>query len=157
MLGVGTQWRVTAWAQKRFPKPSETLGRFYGTFRRLLASPGRIVAVFVISLCAHGLTVGYAAIFGSLFTDAFSISDYFALIPIALFSNAIPMSPGGIGVGETVLAELLTWAGAAGPATPASLAKAGTSVMLWCRVVFYSLACVGGVLYAVYRQPGDTG
>jgi uncharacterized protein (TIRG00374 family) len=154
LLGIGTTWRVTAWARERFPKQAETLSRFYGTLRRLLASPSRVLAAFAISLLAHCLTVGYAAIFGGLFTDAFAVSDYFVLVPIALFSNAIPISPGGIGVGETVLAELLTWAGAADTASPASLGAAGTSVMIWTRVVFYSLACVGGVLYAAYRQDG---
>ena len=154
-LGMGTTWRITAWARGRAPKAAESMSRFYRTFRRLLTKPGRLLAAFAISVFAHCMTVGYAALFGSLFTDAFEVSEYFALVPIALFSNAIPLSPGGIGIGEKVLAQLLTWAGASGSAAPASLAKAGVSIMIWMRLVFYSLAIVGGVLYAVYRQPAD--
>ena len=65
-------------------------------------------------------------------------------IGMGLFTNAIPLTPGGIGVGEGVLGQLFAWAGG----THAE----GVSLMLLYRVLFYACAMVGAVVYVAYKR-----
>jgi uncharacterized protein (TIRG00374 family) len=149
-LGVGRTWRVTAWLREKLPF-GESLARAYQTLFRLTKRPKRIAAAYGLSPVAHCLSVTNAFLLGRLFTDALQGLQYFALVPIALFSNAVPLTPGGMGIGEKVLSDLFTWAGA-GAAPPGELAKAGVSVMVWLRLVFWVAAIAGGVLYALHKR-----
>ena len=149
-LGIGRSWEITAWFRKKLPF-GDGLARAYQTLFRLTRRPKRVAAAGALSFIAHCLSVTTAILIGRLFTDGLETLQYFAVVPIGLFSNAVPLTPGGIGIGENVLADLFTWAGA-GAAPPAELASAGASVMIWIRLVYYTAAIAGGVLYALHKR-----
>lgn len=153
-LGIGSSWRITAWFRQKLPF-GESLARAYQTLRRFTRRPKHVLAAFCLSFVAHCLAVTNAILLGMLFTDALQALQYFSLVPIALFSNAVPLTPGGLGIGEKVLSDLFTWAGA-GVASKAELAKAGVSVMVWLRIVYYVAAVAGGVLYALHKREDST-
>ena len=69
------------------------------------------------------------------------------VIPLAMFSNAIPITPGGVGVGEVFLSKLFTWSGGA--------ADDGVTVMILMRANFYALALLGALLYVSHRRGAE--
>ena len=86
-----------------------------------------------------------------------SLAEYASLFPVAMFSNVMPLTPGGgVGVGETVLGQLFRWSASA-QADPEVLSQAGVSLMIWFRFIFFSMAGVGGLLYAFYKRDGAIG
>lgn len=151
-LDLGRDWRLTRWLVARLPM-QQSLSRVWEALRRLGGHPGRLLLAYGISLVAHLFAVTNACLIGGLFSEAVAALDYYALVPVALFSNAIPLTPGGVGVGESVLGKLFSWAGPAA-ASPAELTRAGASVMVWLRLLMLSLALAGGLLYALYRSDG---
>ncbi|MCA8921842.1 MAG: flippase-like domain-containing protein [Planctomycetes bacterium] len=143
--GFGSEW---AWLQeqlKRIPK-HESLARAYRVLRRLGRNPLGVGATLVFSFSAHCMNVFNAYLLGCAASDDRTLAflNYCTLFPIAMFSNAVAFTPGGLGVGEGVLGKLFAWSGA-----PAEL---GTTVMLWWRMLFYVLALVGAACYLSYRR-----
>lgn len=144
--GLGSEW---AWLQTRLAKvpKRDSLARAYGALRRLGRNPVSVAITLLFSLLAHAMNVFNAFLLGGAATvgeQPLSFLQYCTLQPIAMFSNAISFTPGGLGVGEGVLAKLFEWSGA-----PAEL---GTTVMLWWRMLFYALALVGAACYLGYRR-----
>lgn len=143
--GLGSEW---AWLQRllaKLPK-HESLARAYHVLRRLGRNPLGVGLAIVISFVAHCINVFNAFLLGGAAADDQSLAfiDYCALHPIAMFSNAIGPSPGGLGVGEGVLGKLFLWSGES--------AELGATVMLWWRTLFYVLAFVGAACYLSYKR-----
>lgn len=126
------------------------LGRAYGVLVRLGRNWKGVLLAFAISFVAHGLAVANALILGRAAGagDDLTFVQFSSLLPIALFANAFPITPGGIGVGEGVLGKLFQWSGAA--------AEDGVTVMLLYRGNFYVLAAVGALAYVAYRRHAVT-
>jgi uncharacterized protein (TIRG00374 family) len=154
--GIGQGWALTARVAGLLPsKLTGGLGRAYRTLQRMARRPGRFAAAFVLSLGAHVMAVTNAWILGGLFCDL-GLAEFASLFPVAMFSNVIPLTPGGgVGVGESVLGSLFRWSAAPG-ADLEVLDKAGVSVMLWFRMVFFAMAALGGLLYVFYKRDGAT-
>jgi len=143
-LGVGQGWSLTRRVVKRVPFAT-SLARGYHVLVRLGRNPGGVALAFAISFFAHGLAVMNAWILGRAAGEAaLSWVHYCSLFPVAMFANAIPISPGGIGVGEGVLSKLFEWAGGAG--------EDGVTVMILFRGMFLTLALVGALLYVLQRR-----
>ncbi|HBP19073.1 MAG TPA: hypothetical protein DEA08_14965 [Planctomycetes bacterium] len=147
MTGLGREWALTAWAAQRLPEKLRGLiGRVYGSLHRTARNPKTVAATLAISVLAHSIAVANAYLLGQALEEkVLSFSQYATAVPVALFSNAIPLTPGGgVGVGEAVIGKLFEWFGG-------SSGKGGM-VMLAYRVNFFLLAGVGAALYAFYRS-----
>jgi len=69
-----------------------------------------------------------------------------AVLPLAALANAIPVSPGGLGVGESVASVALARLG-----HPSS---SGAELMIVVRMAVMVWALFGGILYALSAVPG---
>lgn len=143
-LGVGRGSALAERVRQRAPA-ADLLRRGYHVLLRLGRRPRAVLVSFLISFVGHAMAVGNAFLLGRAAGEmAVSALNYFVLVPIALFSNALPITPGGVGVGEAVLGRLFAWSG--------GQEKDGVAVMLLIRLMFYVLATLGAVLYALYRR-----
>lgn len=127
---------------------SGLLARAQGTLGRLARHPGACLGAFGLSLAVHLLTVTNSCLLGRALGEALlGPGDYAVVVPIAHFVNSVPISPGGLGVGEMMLGELFAWSG--------GLAVDGMAVMLLYRLAYYLLAGVGGLLDLAQRRGVD--
>ncbi|RMD80959.1 MAG: UPF0104 family protein [Candidatus Dadabacteria bacterium] len=91
-----------------------------------------------VSLCGHSMValmflVSGAAVFGAPPTAIVPLLGF-----VALLANAVPITPGGIGVGEGAFEVLFRLVGFSG----------GSRLIILWRVATLPLAVVGGILYA---------
>ena len=94
-------------------------------YRRLPALLHRIVGVIqviaihrrdvglclLLTVVSHSITIANFVIFGILINDNLPALAHFILNPIALFFNSVPITPGGLGITESVFAYLYESAG----------------------------------------------
>lgn len=154
--GLGRNWSwVHALGDKLPERLRDLVVRIYGSLHRISRRPGTVLLAFVISFSAHAISVFNAFLLGRALGEAvIPFSHYAAMFPVALFSNAVPISPGGgIGIGETVIGLLFESSAASlGILDAVALKAQGAMIMICHRVVFYVLAVFGGLLYVFYRQ-----
>lgn len=144
-LGVGRRTPLADGLRARLPF-AQSARRGYHALLRLGRRPRVVLVAFTISFVAHGSAVFVAYLLGQAVGEAsLAPRQYGVVVPVALFSNAIPITPGGIGVGEQVLGRLFAWSG--------GLEAKGVAIMLLFRLQFFALAAVGAVLYALHRRP----
>jgi uncharacterized protein (TIRG00374 family) len=148
-LGIGRKTVLFDSLRARLPF-ADGLRRGYHALLRLGQRPGTVAVAFAISFFSHGCAVVTTMVLGrAAGEDALAFVQYCVVVPVALFANALPLTPGGIGVGEAVLGNLFEWSnGDAGD---------GTTVMLLYRFMFYALAGIGAVLYVLHRSDGAPG
>jgi hypothetical protein len=74
----------------------------------LRGAPGAVALALALSLVGQLLNIA-AALFcaRAVGLDAVSLLDMLAIVPVALVANAIPISPGGLGLLEVAFQELL--------------------------------------------------
>lgn len=151
--GLGRNWAIVQVIAARVPGRA-LLGRVYGSLQRIGRRPGTVLVAFVISFCAHGVSILNAFLLGrALGEQVLPFTHYAAVFPVALFSNAVPISPGGgIGVGEAVIGLLFEFSATSLGADAESLKAQGAMIMICHRVVFYVLALIGAALYVFYRR-----
>lgn len=117
-------------------------GGIHGAFRRAIGAvavvgrrPGLAAVGFFWSLCAQASVVAAAIVVCLALTGATPNSATCAFVPVGLVANALPVSPGGLGVGEAVFEMLFQLAGTAGGAEIAltwrALAVVGSLPGLW--------------------------
>jgi glycosyltransferase 2 family protein len=156
-LGIGRNTTVADSLRKRLPLV-DTLRRAYHSMLRLGRRPGIVLVAFLISFFSHASAVFTTVVIGKAVVppDQASLDfvQYCVVVPVALFSNAVPLTPGGIGVGEAILDNLFVWSGAR--------AGDGATIMLIYRLMFYVVALIGAALYVLHRAdmappPADTG
>lgn len=142
-LGVGRRSLIADSVRARMPFV-EVARRGYHAMLRLGRRPGTVAVAFLISLVSHASAVVTTYVIGHAAGEhLLGIVQYCVVVPVALFANALPLTPGGIGVGEAVLGNLFAWSGGA--------ASDGTTIMLLYRFMFYALAVLGAVLYVLHR------
>ncbi len=100
------------------------------------------MSAIAISLLAHTLSI----IVMMLLADAISVNgsawEMCVLIPFGFVANAIPLTPGGLGVGEAAFESLFSLAGLSG----------GAEVMLSWRLLTFLTGLIGLMLYLKGRQ-----
>lgn len=123
-----------------------SLGRATAVLERLGRNWQGVLVSFAISFVAHGVSVtnGYVLGRAAGAGDQLGFLQFSTTIPLAMFSNAIPITPGGLGVGETFLGKLFAWSGGS--------QEDGVTVMLLFRANFYALAALGALCYLAYRR-----
>lgn len=73
------------------------------------------------------------------------VSQYFFIVPMALVASAVPILPGGIGVGQVAFFTLFQWAGIPNPEMGGSLC---TAVQIY-TILF---SCLGAISYVRFRR-----
>ncbi|MGZ5084263.1 MAG: lysylphosphatidylglycerol synthase transmembrane domain-containing protein [Usitatibacter sp.] len=93
-----------------------------------------------LSVVIHSLSIFLIYVCARHASSGLGLLGVFSVGPFGLLANAIPISPGGLGVGEQSFEFLFRLAGA----------KNGASSFLMARVFFYCPALIGAGVAAVY-------
>lgn len=104
---------------------------------------GTVVLVMVMSVAIHIGVCGINALLGNLLGIDLPATAYFAIVPAILVVSAIPLLPGGWGIGE---ASYVFFLGAAGVPPAQALALS----ILW-RSIQLFWAMPGGVIFLLRR------
>jgi len=102
--------------------------------------PGRLLGALALSLLIQCFFLGAALCAARSLDIPLGFLEAGAVLPLASLANALPLSPGGLGVGESAASIAMSQLG-----HPAS---AGSELMLVLRLVTACWAVFGGVLYA---------
>lgn len=100
--------------QARLPQGLRDLLQAFVTY---CASPKLLIASICLSLINHVLVVLSFWMVGLLISDPLTFFGHIVLNPLAMLLNAIPLTPGGIGLAESGFALLFEHAGSPNGAT----------------------------------------
>jgi hypothetical protein len=110
--------------------------------RSFRSAPGVLAASFLLSVAAQVLTIGaFGAIGLALGFDVMQPALAVA-VPLGLVANALPITPGGLGVGEVAFHRLFSELGMPG----------GAELLVGWRLCMVTMALVGGALYVRGRK-----
>ncbi|WP_374690769.1 YbhN family protein [Accumulibacter sp.] len=119
--------------RRRLPWHLKTL---VGGTRSLLRSPPLLAAAIGISLLSHLFMVCSFVVIAVLIADSLPVFLHFAISPLAVVLNSVPISPGGLGLTEGAFAYLFQVAGSSN----------GALIGLLGRIVQYAAFVVGGLI-----------
>ena len=102
-----------------------------------------LLAVVGVSLIVHTLAIGTMLILAMSMNPSGPVGEMILLIPLGMLANALPLSPGGIGVGEAAFEALFRLAGLTG----------GAEVLLGWRVLTFLVGLIGLGFYLQGRKP----
>lgn len=133
--------RPVTWALRTLPKGAyaekalQTVGLYHSRLGTLLASLG-------ISLLAHTLAIGAMLVIAAAINPSGFAWQMSLLIPVGFLANAVPLTPGGLGVGETAFNHLFEMVGLRG----------GAEVLLGWRALTFATGLLGLVYYLQGRR-----
>ncbi len=141
----------------RLPAPAGTRrGRLVERVRTALAPlaagairPRLIAAGMGLSLANQSCQIATAWLAGQILSIPASLVACGAVIPLVSLANSLPVSPGGVGVGETAGALALRAFGLP--------PDAGSQIVLATRVASVFWALAGGICYLALRTPARRG
>jgi uncharacterized membrane protein YbhN (UPF0104 family) len=100
--------------------------------------PGEMALAVAISLANHTLTtLGFVALGAAFSVTGASLLEYFVMVPIGNIVSALPLAPGGWGLGEAAFRVLFEMSGADG--------LLGVAVSVTFRLCQFAFGLVGGV------------
>ena len=85
--------------------------KFIVSLREYLAVPSLIIKVIVLSVFNHAFVLFSYIIAAVLFNDSVPILSHFIINPLAMLMNAIPITPGGLGMAEGAFSFLFQASG----------------------------------------------
>jgi hypothetical protein len=97
-----------------------------------------IALAFLVSIGAHSAAIGTTAFVAGAVAPESQVAELALVVPLGFVANALPLTPGGIGVGEWAFHRLFEAIGLDG----------GAEVALGWRLGILCAALVGGLLYA---------
>jgi uncharacterized membrane protein YbhN (UPF0104 family) len=112
------------------------------TVRAYRRNPGALAAALGIALLAHGLLIGALLLLATATDPGAFAWQMSLLVPLGLLANTLPLTPGGLGVGEAAFAELFALAGLRG----------GAEILLGWRVLNAVPGLVGLLFYLQGRR-----
>jgi uncharacterized protein (TIRG00374 family) len=99
--------------------------------------PAELVGSVLLSFGNHLSVILAVYSIGSAFGDSLSLRDYVGIVPVANLISALPLTPGGWGVGEAVYGELFQRMG--------DVATVGVAVSVTFRLCNVVLGLLGGL------------
>jgi hypothetical protein len=99
-----------------------------------LAFAGHVVSVVAFILLAESMNIG-----------SMTVGDYATAVPLGFMVNAVPLTAGGLGVGEAVFAQLCRWL------EPFATGAPYASIFFAYRAISAVVFLVGLVSLAVYK------
>lgn len=141
---------IDAWLQ-RLPEPRHHLARRILDFSRRTVAPiakgsrshGAMAAGIALAICIQNCYIVTAWAAGSILSIPVDLVAAGAVLPLVSLVNAIPLSPGGVGIGEAV--------GAAAMREFSLPQDTGAQVVLVVRIASIFWAVVGGIVYVALR------
>jgi hypothetical protein len=113
------------------------VARGIATVRFFRAHPGALAWSFALSLGAHTTAVATTWFIAGAVHPASQRPELGLVVPLGFVANALPLTPGGIGVGETAFHRLFHFVGLDG----------GAEVAIGWRLAITLVALIGGLLY----------
>jgi glycosyltransferase 2 family protein len=138
------QWKVTHFIIDQMKK-IEKLGQLLEAtllYRNHLVT---ICLSLVLSACSILATTFLYSVQGRTINVGLDLGHYFFIVPIGLTVSAIPLLPGGIGVGQVAFYKLFQWTGVANPEQGATLCT-----LLQIYTILFN--CVGAIFYLKFRR-----
>ncbi len=117
LVGVGLclfGWDVffnASFVQSIFAILPKIIKIFLVSLREYLTNPSLIIKVIVLSVFNHAFVLLTYIIAAVLFNDNVHILSHFIINPLAMVMNAIPITPGGLGIAESAFSFLFQAAG----------------------------------------------
>ncbi len=142
--------RLVAWLETslaRWPSIADALRRSRELLMRLRASPLTLLGALMTALIIQFLIVFAVA----LLADALNIGslgamDFLLAVPLTLAVNALPLTPGGIGIGEAAFDQICRWL------EPVPTGAAYSSIFFACRIILALTGLPGLISLVVYRN-----
>lgn len=119
-----------------------------GRMEHCASRRGTITAALLVSVVLQILLFLVAICAARSLSLSLDLVEAGAILPLASLANALPLSPGGIGVGESAASIALSRLG--------HPPNTGAELMLVVRLAFTTWAVLGGILYmstSVHRRP----
>ncbi|MEO6808911.1 MAG: lysylphosphatidylglycerol synthase transmembrane domain-containing protein [Isosphaeraceae bacterium] len=129
----------------RRKRPSRLIAELHLTGEAYRRHFGVVVLGVILAAITHsGNVLAFSAISHALFPETAlpSLAEHFMIVPIVLFSTAIPLPFGALGATEQISASLFRLTSYGG----------GAVAMMGFRTLQYLGASIGAVVYAVNRQ-----
>lgn len=146
LLGMWSPWLRRSWFHRRLTgrwRLGRYLARASDAIYAFRSKPGALVAAGLYSLAGHMLLAACFALAGSVLVPAVPAVLVATLSLLGLVANALPITPGGVGVGEAAAEALFRAVGVPG----------GAALVAAWRVGMLGVCLVGAGLYAF----GDRG
>lgn len=124
----------------RIGRAADHAAAMFDRMNHCASRPSTLLGALAISLVIQGFFLAAALCAARTLGISLGLLEAGAVLPLASLANALPLSPGGVGVGESAASLAMSQLG-----HPAS---AGSELMLVLRLVIVLWAVVGGVLYA---------
>lgn len=124
---------------------SPFLAKVIGAAQAYRNTPGTIAVAYLISVVSVTTNILYYSWLGQKLDILASLSQYFFLIPVGLTVSAVPILPGGIGVGQVAFFKLFQWVGIANP-------EGGSTLCTITQVYSVLFGCLGAIFYFKYRH-----
>lgn len=131
---MGSTYAV--WVLRRLPG-SGYLRAVLNTLAAFRNRPGTVAAGLGISVLAHTIAISVALLVAHATAPAGAAWEMSLLIPLGSIANTVPLTPGGLGVGEAAFNHLFALAGLSG----------GAETMLGFRVLMAVISLPGLVFY----------
>jgi len=84
-------------------------------------------------------------ILGDILNVPLSLSDYFFIVPVAVTVTAVPLLPGGIGLGQVAFFTLFQWCGVDNP-------ELGATLCTWIQIYTILFSLFGIFFYANFKR-----
>jgi uncharacterized protein (TIRG00374 family) len=97
-----------------------------------------VLKAIALSLAGHGLLALMLGVTGTVLLPGVPALTASTLTLLSLVANVLPLTPGGLGVGETASEVLFSSIGVAGGAALVAAWRAGTILISVCGAVFYA-------------------
>ncbi|MFQ5698643.1 MAG: YbhN family protein [Myxococcota bacterium] len=134
-------WTRVSRAIARLPL-GRLVERILEQVRSYRAHAGRLAGALGVSLLAHTLAVGVMLLLADIVVPGGVRPEMALLVPIGFVANTLPLTPGGLGVGEVAFGRLFEGVGLTG----------GVEVMLAWRVMLIAAAALGLTFYLDGRR-----
>jgi uncharacterized protein (TIRG00374 family) len=140
--------RVVEWAFERMPLGKYAL-RMFDTTHQLGEHPRPLAAAVILSLASQALTVVILLILTQATSPGEPVARAAILVPLGLLANTLPLTPGGLGLGEAAFDRLFRLVGM----------ESGAEAMLSWRLLTTVIGLLGLVYYlqgrrrVVHRKP----
>jgi glycosyltransferase 2 family protein len=127
----GAAWVLTHLPGRRY------LRTMLDTLAAFREAPGTVAAGLGISMLAHTIAIGVALLVAHVIDPTGAAWEMSLLIPLGFIANTVPLTPGGLGVGEAAFNHLFALVGFSG----------GAETMLGFRVLMAVVSLPGLVFY----------
>jgi uncharacterized protein (TIRG00374 family) len=133
--------RFVAWTFRKLPLGSYA-ERVFDTIHAYRHNLTALLAAIGLSLLAHTMTIGGTLLAAQAIHPSGFLWQMSMLIPLGFLANALPLTPGGLGVGEAAFDKLFSMAGLTG----------GAEALLGWRILMIVIGLLGLFFYIQGRQ-----